>query len=177
MSRVLLSLVVALAACGTSHSSTSADPATSASAARARDAAAGHTLLDDHLRVLQQMGLGATAELMPELDRQAALAKSLETAGRIGPAFARRFDALSDATRALITPAPDAAAREALAQRLQTWVSGVEGGAGLSPENLTMATIAPLMVEELVDLHMLLDGSTDREATRQRYVTPLMDAR
>ncbi|HEU5061122.1 MAG TPA: hypothetical protein VFU21_31540 [Kofleriaceae bacterium] len=134
------------------------------------DPAAGHALLAEYVAAFQQLASsgGGVEVLDPLLAEQARNGDALLAAGKVSAGFAERHRRLIEVTRALVAPGGGEEAR----QKVRDFLDAVEGkkeralGGGL-------AEVAPAIVEEVLRLHMLLDGTTDREKTRARYMPDL----
>lgn len=130
------------------------------------DPAAAHALLDEYIATIEQVAKGGALEtLEPRLAEQASKGEALKAAGKVPEEFYRRHRRLIDVTRAAITPAAGEAEKKAILDFLDA-VEGekervVEGG---------LTQIGPAVVEEILSLHMLADGTTDRAAARQKYL-------
>ena len=133
------------------------------------DPAAGHALLHEYVAAIQEVATQGSAEgLEPVLAGQAAKGAELRSAGKVSGAFAERHRRLIDVTRAVIAPHGGEAARA----KVRAFLAAVEGEKRHPPAG-GMAAIAPALVEEVLNLHMLLDGSSDREKARARYLPEL----
>ena len=133
------------------------------------DPAAGHALLAEYVETVQSMARGgALAELGPLLDQQLEEARRLEKEGKLPGEVLRRQRRLVEVTRAVITPnvGPDEG------KKVREFLDAVEGKKA-HPLSGGMAEIAPALVEEVLSLHMLLDGTSDREKTRAQYLSML----
>jgi hypothetical protein len=132
----------------------------------ASDPAAAHALLDQYMSTVEQVAKGGSLEVMgPQLDALANKAAELKATGAVSEELSRRYQRLLDVTRAATTPAPGEAEKKAILDFLDS-VEGkkdrvLEGG---------LAQIAPALIEEILSLHMLADGTTDRAAARQKYL-------
>lgn len=150
----VLFLLATLVACGSKKETRVGDPA------------AGHWLLGEYVVGFQQLARGGSVEaLEPLLAEQAAKGASLKAAGKVPAEFAERHRRLIDVTRALI--APNAGEQEK--RQVRDFLDAIEGK---KPRELAggLAEVAPAIAEEVLRLHMLLDGTTDREKTRANYV-------
>jgi hypothetical protein len=132
----------------------------------AADPAAAHALLDEYMSTVELVAKGSSLEtLEPQLADQAKKAAELKATGAVSDEFFRRHQRLLAVTRAATTPAPGEAEKKAILDFLDS-VEGkkdrvLEGG---------LAQIGPALVEEILSLHMLADGTTDRAAARQKYL-------
>lgn len=139
------------------------------------DAAEGHALLDDYLAHVEQMAKSGSINAFPEaLAEHEQRAKKLDDAGKLDPAFRARHRRLVDVIRLVVTPPVDDRARRDTDAQLDAFAREV-GGPGAPPIETSggLAAIAPLLVEEVLSLHMLLDGETDREKARAKYLASL----
>jgi|SRR5678815_5094906 len=132
----------------------------------AGDPAAAHALLDEYIGTINVVAKSGSLEMMePQLAAQAKKAAELKATGAVSDEFARRHQRLLDVTRAATTPAPGEAEKKTILDFLDS-VEGkkdrvLEGG---------LAQIGPALVEEILSLHMLADGTSDRAAARQKYL-------
>jgi hypothetical protein len=132
----------------------------------AADPAAAHALLDQYMGTVEQVAKGGSLEvLQPELAAQEKKATELKATGAVSDEFFRRYQRLLGVTRAATMPDPSEGEKKTILDFLDS-VEGkkdrvVEGG---------MAQIGPALVEEILSLHMLADGTTDRAAARQKYL-------
>jgi hypothetical protein len=155
-----LLLVVVLLACGEKERS---------AASPGGDPAAGHALLGEYVSELQQLAKHGSVDLLePFLADQLGKATELEKAGEVGDEFVRRHRRIIDVTRAVIAPQPGAAEK----QKVIAFLDAVEGKKQRTL-NGGLVEVAPALVEEVLSLHMLLDGTSDREAARTKYLPEL----
>jgi hypothetical protein len=132
----------------------------------AGDPAAAHALLDQYMGTVDQVAKGGSLEeLAPQLAEQGRKAAELKATGAVSDEFFSRHQRLLQVTRAATTPAPGEAEKKTILDFLDS-VEGkkervLEGG---------LAQIGPALVEEILSLHMLADGTSDRAAARQKYL-------
>ena len=133
------------------------------------DPAAGHALLDEYVATFEQVAKGGSLDvLLPLLADQETKGDSLKASGKLSAAFADRHRRLIDVTRAVVAPNAGEAERQTVRAFLEAVVGKKEPALGGG-----LAEIAPALIEEVVSLHMLLDGTTDRKAARARYLADL----
>ena len=136
---------------------------------RAGDPAAGHALLREYIAGFRILAGGGTADVLdPQLAEQAAKGEALVASGTLSAAFGERHCRLIDVTRAIIAPGGGEAAK----QKVRDFLDTVEGKKERSLEG-GLAEVAPALAEEVLRLHMLLDGTTDREKTRATWMPEL----
>ena len=135
------------------------------------DPASGHAVLDRYaagLRTLVQTAEpGAVSAAMAADDTEI---RKLADEGAVSAELRDRVLRLFEATRAFVAPARDDAARKALQDTLDAFVLAVNGPDSQPDPNGGMASYVPVFREEVLSLHMLLDGSTDRDSARARYM-------
>lgn len=154
---------------GDAPSTVASEPATTARAGG--DPAAGHALLERYVAALRAIAAsGDPAPMLPALEAEDEQLRALADKGSVSAAFRDRALRLLRVTRAIASPQPDEAAREATRAEVNDLVRAVRGPKATPEPGGGLASIAPILMDEVVDLHMLLDGSTDRDAARARYV-------
>jgi hypothetical protein len=123
-----------------------------------------YRLLDDYAQLLRAAGeYGTLPQLDAELDPQLDTASTLRRDGVVDESFVRRHIELIEITRAFLSPLPAGATAEA---RIRAWAAAVPNAPALDAGPLSMATLAPVIVEEVVNLRLLVSGDDDRAATR-----------
>jgi hypothetical protein len=123
-----------------------------------------YRLLDKYAELLRLVGSqGDPTLLEPELDPQLDTATDLGRDGVVDQSFVRRHGELIEVTRAFISPLPAGATAEA---RIREWAAAVPNAPALDAGPLSLATLAPIIVEEIVNLRLLVSGDDDRAATR-----------
>jgi hypothetical protein len=128
------------------------------------DTAAAHALLDEYVEMMRAVGQAAGVDAIgPSLAEQEQKAAKLLEAKAVSAAFVARHDRLVRVTRALVTPGADQAEIDAFLDAIEGPKADRDPGGG-------MAAVAPAIVEEILNLHMLLDGTTDRSAAREKYL-------
>jgi hypothetical protein len=149
-----------------------AEPAPTAAPA-APSAAAGHALLGRYVAALRGLASsGDPAPVIAAITAEETEIRSLADKGAVAPELRDRTLRLLGVTRGLLAPATDDAARQATKARLDELVHAVRGPNESLPVEGGLSVIAPVLTEEVLNLHMLLDGSTDRDQTRARYMQP-----
>ena len=167
----LAAVIAAAPACNRSSSSPHEAAATPAADPPAADPAAGHALLGQFARTVNVIKNGdAGQDLIDALDQQIARGQALAHAGKVSAAFARRHQRLLKMLELVLAPDPDGSHRARTAAALDAFATEVEGGPRHLDPDGGLAAIGPILVDELVNLHMLLDGTTDRAAARARYL-------
>lgn len=137
---------------------------------RVKDTQAAHLLLSRYLDLFKLLaGNGTTEMVLQGLDKNASEAHALEREGAASGEFFRRHQRLVEVTRLIMTPDPDGSRRRETIDKVSAFVQSVKGG---PPAELKggLADVAPAIADEVLNLHMLLDGSTDREKTREKYL-------
>ncbi len=123
-----------------------------------------YRLLDQYAELLRLVGSqGDPTLLEPELDPQLDTATTLARDGVVDDSFISRHAELIEVTRSFISPLPAGATAEA---RIRAWAAAVPNAPALDAGPLSMATLAPIIVEEVVNLRLLVSGDDDRAATR-----------
>ncbi len=132
----------------------------------AADPAAAHALLDQYMGTVEQVARGGSLDaLEPQLTEQATRAAELKSTGVVSDEFYRRHQRLLEVTRAATTATPG----ESEKKKLLDFLDSVEGKKDRVLEG-GLAQLGPALVEEILSLHMLADGTTDRAAARQKYL-------
>ena len=166
-----LIVLVVLLGCRSDAPSGSAPAAAKSAPRSAADPAAGHALVDRYVAGMHALAQsGSSAPYAALLAADDAEIRKLADQGLVGAEVRDRVLRLFDATRAFIAPAPDDAARRASQDVLDAFVVAVNGENNPPDPTGGMASYAPIFLEEALSLHMLLDGATDRDAARARYM-------
>jgi hypothetical protein len=123
-----------------------------------------YRLLDQYAELFRLVGRQGDPTLLDaQLDPQLDVATTLRRDGVVDEAFVSRHTELIEVTRAFLSPLPAGATAEA---RIREWAARVPNAPRLDAGPLSMATLAPVMVEEIVNLHLMVSGDDDRAATR-----------
>ena len=123
-----------------------------------------YRLLDNYAELLRLVGSqGDPTLLEPELDPQLDTASTLRRDGVVDEDFTRRHADLIEVTRSFLSPLPAGASAE---DRIRAWAAKVPNAPALDSGPLSMATLGPVIVEEVVNLRLLVSGDDDRAATR-----------
>jgi hypothetical protein len=148
---------------------TSTESETSKAEQRVRELE-GHALLDDYVGIMKMIASSSSKPSFDPLAEHEARASELERAGKIDPTFRTRHRRLVAVTRAMLEPSTDPKVRDEQQETLQTFMRDVAGGDAAAVDlNGGLAQVSAALVEEVLSLHMLLGGDTDREAARVRY--------
>ena len=84
--------------------------------------------------------------------------------------FRERHKRLVAVTRAIFEPSSDGDARREHDDRLREFAIAVAGpDAPPIDPNAGLSAVGPLLADEVLNLHMLLAGETDREKARLRF--------
>jgi hypothetical protein len=134
--------------------------------------AEGHALLDAYVETIRLLAQSGSVEpFLEALAEHEERAHGLQREGKLDAAFLDRHRRLVEVTRLMITPPPDDATRRVNAARLTAFARDVDGPSASAIEpNGGLSAIAPLLVEEVLNLHMLLEGETDREKARAKWI-------
>jgi hypothetical protein len=151
--KVLLALaVLVLLACASRPAPAPAVP----------DAEAARGLLVEYEQMMRQLAEGGeTQQVIPTVDGLDAKTKQLADAQQLGREFTDRYRRVLRVTRATAMPATEDSTKE-----IAEFVKDIEGraitGGGL-------ASVAPALVEELLNMHQLIEPDESRDALRARY--------
>jgi hypothetical protein len=125
-----------------------------------------HALLDEYVATIQSIAKSGSIDgLEPALDEQQRKGEALKARGVLSDEVARRHRRILDVTRAATRPA----AGEAEKQTILEFLDAVEGKKERVVEG-GLAQIGPALLEEILSLHMLVDGTSDREKARAKYL-------
>ena len=175
MHRVAPLLVLLAAACPNDDGSAKNGASASSQLSAELSPSEGHALLDEYVELLRQfVQYGSAEPFLAALDEHEQRAAKLATDGKIDTAFRQRHARVVEVTRITIAPAGEPAIRRKHTDTLAAFAREV-GGANAEPlaPGGGLASVVPLIIEEVLRLHMLLDGTTDREATRTKYLSKL----
>ena len=169
-----ISPLLLLAACAAGEPKRGDEPAdtpTPATPAATPAISAAHQLLDEYTAALASVAsTGASDHLVGLVfDHQARLGV-IERDGKLGAEFARRYGRLLLTSLSVTAPVPSDADPAAVAARLHAYAIEVQGpGAAPIDAHGGLAAIGPVLADEVLNLHMLLDGATDREQARAKH--------
>jgi hypothetical protein len=166
-----MSLTLMAAACGGSRRPPAAatEPAADAAPPAPVDATEAVALLHQYVGSFNSGALmGSFDEVLHGLDDLSRRARDDAARGTITEAFHRRYEHLLHVSGLVFetTPSP---AREAARAELQAFVDKVEGGHHPVDADGGLAAVADALAEEVVSLHLMATGTTDRNAARTLY--------
>jgi hypothetical protein len=156
-----------------SETTAAAEPSEAPATAPDRTNRAGYEVLRGFVELFQafaKSGNPDAAIMLEELDTLSARANELHGDGKIDDGFLKRYERLVRVTKLVFEPAVDEARRVEITRELTAFVQEVEGSDREVDPYGGLAEIGAALAEEIVSLYMLVDGSTDRQATREKYM-------
>ena len=135
-----------------------------------QDYTEAHALLDGYVLSFRELAMrGSGVEFIQE-DLKKLKSDLDAMKSRVPGDFYTRCDRLLTVSRLTLTPDPEGKLRPAIEKEIKAFLKDVEGR-GLEKElEGGLAEVAPAFVEEVLNLHMLLEGMQDRQAARKKYL-------
>ena len=134
----------------------------------------GHSLLERYVHLIRAVVVHGSADQMIELFDELG-GEAAREASKLGPELTRRYQRLLAVTIVMLTPDPDGEERPLVVEELEAFIAEVEGKPRKLDRKGGLAEIASALTEEVINLHLMLDGSSDREAAREIYFDNLGD--
>jgi len=135
-----------------------------------KDYTQAHALLDHYVLAFRQLAMqGSGMEII--LEDLKKMKSDLDAMKSKVPAdFYTRCDRLLKVSRLTVTPDPEGNLRPAIEKEIKAFIKDVEGRDIEEELQGGLAEVATAFVEEVLNLHMLLEGMQDRKAARKKYL-------
>jgi hypothetical protein len=127
------------------------------------------------MRTLVASGGGDPRIMIEELDKLRGDAEQYRANGELTEELERRYTRLLKVTQLMVSPDPDGSKRAASVAEIEAFVADVEGEQRSVDPQGGLAEVGPALADEVLNLYMLLDGTTDREKARDKYLPGLGD--
>jgi hypothetical protein len=126
------------------------------------DPAEGHALLHRYTEIMSTAAEHGSVEPVPsQLDAELARARALAADGRIPREFHERYRRLVDVSRAIVAPRPDDASRALGKAEIEAFIRDVKGPGAVVSLDGGLASLGPVLIDEVMRLHTMLDGPTN----------------
>jgi DNA-binding protein Fis len=135
-----------------------------------KDYTEAHALLDQYVLAFRQLAMqgSGVAIIMEDLKKMKSDLDALKS--KVPGDFYSRCDRLLKVSRLTVTPDPEGKLRDTIEGEIKAFLKDVEGR---DPEKALeggLADVGSALVEEVLSLHMLLEGMKDRKAARKKYL-------
>jgi len=129
-----------------------------------------HALLDQYVLAFKQLAIqGAGSEIILEV--LGKLKTDLDAMkSKVPGDFYTRCDRLFKVSRLVVTPDPEEKLRDTIDKEIKAFLKDIKGRDPQKPLEGGLAEVGLALVEEVLSLHMLLEGTQDRKATRKKYL-------
>jgi len=146
------------------------------SAAAAPAEEKGYALMDQYILAFKSMaerGAGGPDEVNKTLDSIMAETAKAKEQGSIDPLFYHRFRRLLQVTKLAIIHDPAGILIPLIEREIGVFVEDVKGETSRidgSKGGIGVGAVADALAEELINLHLLLDGKKHRERLKQEFM-------